>query len=92
MVSKQFVPFGGVQGWLADVTASRKMGTAKSAFVKSELVTQSYYVAEPNERSALAAIRTHVAAGRDAILTSRRSLSRNEIARLGLKPGQVRMA
>lgn len=92
MVSKQFVPFGGVHGWLADVTASRKMGTAKSGYVKSALVTESYYVAEPDERRALAAIRAHAAAGKEATLTCRRSLSRNEITRLGFKPGQVRMA
>ncbi len=89
MVSKQFVPFGGVHGWLAEITLSRK--SSKPGFVKSGLVTESYYVAEPNEYTALSAIRSHTDAGTDAILTSRRSLSRNEVMRLGLKPGQVKM-
>jgi uncharacterized protein with LGFP repeats len=92
MVSKQFVPFGGVHGWLADVTASKKTGSGKSGYVKSGLVTESYYVAEPDEWRALNAIRSHARAGKDATLTPRRSLSRNEITRLGLKPGQVMMA
>lgn len=92
MVSKQFVPFGGVHGWLADMTTSKKMGNATSGYVKSAIVTESYYVAEPDERRALTAIRLHANAGKGAVLTSRRSLSRNEITRLGLKPGQVRMA
>jgi hypothetical protein len=91
MVSKQFVPFGGVHGWVADMTVSRKMGNAKSGLVKSAVVTESYYVAEPDERRALIAIRSHAQVGKDATLTPRRSLSRNEITRLGLKPGQVRM-
>ncbi|MFA5901911.1 MAG: hypothetical protein WC829_22675 [Hyphomicrobium sp.] len=92
MISKQSVPFGGVFGWLADLTVSRKMGNAKSGPVKSILVTESYYAAEPNERKALMAIRAHAEAGKDATLTPRRSLSRNEVTRLGLKPGQVKSA
>lgn len=92
MVSKYFIPFGGVHGWLADVTSSKKTGSAGSGYVKSGLVTESYYVAEPDEWRALNAIRSHARAGKDATLATRRSLSRNEITRLGLKPGQVMMA
>jgi hypothetical protein len=90
MVSKQHVPFGGVYGWLADLTVTRKTAVAKGGYSKSTLTTESYYVSEPDERRALLAIRAHAAAGKDATLTTRRSLSRNEIARLGLKPGQVK--
>lgn len=89
MVSKLFVPFGGVHGWLAEITLSRK--SPKPGQVKYGVVTESYYVAEPNEGRALSALRSHTAAGSDATLTSRRSLSRNEVMRLGLKPGQVRI-
>lgn len=92
MVSKHFIPFGGVHGWLADVTSSKKTGSAGSGYVKSGLVTESYYVAVPDEWRALNAIRSHARAGKDATLATRRSLSRNEITRLGLKPGQVMMA
>jgi hypothetical protein len=92
MISKSFVPFGGVHGWLADLTISRRVGAAKAGFVKTAFVTESYYVAEPNERRAMTAIRAHADAGKEAELTARRSLSRREVDGLGLKPGQVRAA
>jgi hypothetical protein len=90
MISKQLVPFGGVYGWLADLTVTRNTASAKGGYSKSTLMTESYYVAEPDVRRALLAIRAHAVAGKDATLTTRRSLSRKEIARLGLKPGQVK--
>jgi hypothetical protein len=90
MISKQLVPFGGVYGWLADLTVTRKSASAKGGCSKSTLVTESYYISEPDERRALLAIRAHADAGKDATLRTRRSLSRNEIARLGLRPGQVK--
>lgn len=92
MISKSFVPFGGVHGWLADLTVSRRVGAAKAGFVKTVFVVESYYVAEPDERRAMTAIRAHAEAGKEASLIARRSLSRNEIGSLGLKPGQVRSA
>jgi hypothetical protein len=92
MINKSFVPFGGVHGWLADVSVSRKVGADKTGYVKSVLVTESYYVAEPDERRAMSAVRAHTDAGKHAPLTARRSLSRKEIEGLGLKPGQVRRA
>jgi hypothetical protein len=92
MISKSFVPFGGVHGWLADLTVSRRVGAAKAGFVKTVFVIESYYVAEPDERRAMTAIRAHAEAGKEAALTARRSLSRREIDGLGLKPGQVKAA
>lgn len=92
MVSKVFVPFGGVQGWLADLTVSRKTGHAKSGSAKTVSMVESYYVAEPNERRAMSAIRAHAEVGKDDTLIARRALSRNELGSLGLKPGQVKPA
>lgn len=85
MVTKIFVPFGGVHGWVVDLTVISKSGPGK----KSGAATESYYVAEPNERRALAAIQAHVAVSTNATITLRRPLSRQEIAGLRLKPGQV---
>lgn len=85
MVTKDFVPFGGVHGWLVDLTVQTKSGQAK----KSVLATTSYYVAEPNERRALVAIQIHIEVSSNATLTLRRPLSWQEIASLRLKPGQV---
>jgi hypothetical protein len=63
MISKSFLPFGGVHGWLADLTVSRRVGAAKAGFVKKVFVVESYYVAEPDERRAMTAIRAHAEAG-----------------------------
>jgi hypothetical protein len=92
MISKAVVPFGGAFGWLGALTVTRRVGQAKSNFVKTALVVESYYVAEPNERRAMNAIRAHAEAGKDATLTVVRSLSCKEVQRLGLKPGQVKAA
>jgi hypothetical protein len=92
LASRSLVPFGGAYGWVGDLTVSRRVGQAKSNFVKASLVIESYYVAEPDERRAMIAIRTHADAGKDAELTVVRSLSRKEVERLGLKPGQVKVA
>jgi hypothetical protein len=86
------VPFGGTYGWQADLTVSRKVTAARTGFVRSELVVESYYVAEPSQGRAMQAIRAHAAADKDASLIARRCLSRKEIERLGLKPGQVKAA
>ena len=86
------VPFGGTYGWLADLSVSRRVAAARTGFVRSELVVESYYVAEPNQGRAMRAVRAHAAADKDASLIARRSLSRKEIERLGLKPGQVKAA
>ncbi len=90
MISKQLVPFGGVFGWLADLTVSRKTGS--SQYVRSSVVTESYVVAEPEQRRGMNAIRAFAKVDQNAPITARRSLSRNEIGMLGLKPGQVRAA
>lgn len=90
--ARSLVPFGGAYGWVGDLTVSRRVGQAKSNFVKSSLVIESYYVAEPDERRAMNAIRAHADASKDAELTVVRSLSRKEVERLGLKPGQVKAA
>jgi len=89
MIKKSVVPFGGVHGWLADLVVPSK---AKSGFSRPKLGSDAYYVAEPDERRAMNAIRAHANVGKDAELTPRRSLSRREVTRLGLKPGQVRVA
>lgn len=86
MISKEFVPFGGVQGWLADLALPDKGGRAKPPR------TESYYAAEPDERRARAAIRAHAGVGKDAILVLRRALSRRELTTLGMSPSQVRSA
>ena len=81
MVSKDFVPFGGVHGWVIDLTVGRIALAAE---------TKSYCVVEPNEGRALAAMRAHVAAIPNASITVIRSLSRQEIAGRQLKPGQIK--
>ncbi len=83
MSNKTSVPFGGVYGWLADLTlpAKQRLRTGPS--------TQSYYVAEPDERRALAAIRIHAEVSNEVPLAPRRALSMREVHHLGLKPGQV---
>lgn len=86
MVSKDFVPFGGVHGWVVDLTVSSKSGHAN----EWKLATASYYVAEPNGRRALVAMQAQVAPSANATLTLRRPLSRREIVGLRLKPGQVK--
>ena len=88
LAARSLVPFGGAYGWVGDLTVSRRVGQAKSNFVKTALVIESYYVAEANEGRAMRAVRVHAEAGRDAPLTARRSLSRNEIDRLGLSPAK----
>ena len=92
MINKLSVPFGGVFGWLADLTVSRKTASASGGSSRTELMVESYYVAEPDEGRAMRAVRVHADAGRDAPLAARRALSRNEIDRLGLNPGQVKSA
>ena len=89
MISKEFVPFGGIRGWLADLTVPNKAGSRKSTPTR---VPESYYAAEPDERCAMAAIRDYAKAGRDAILVPRQALSRREIVRLGMKSGDVKAA
>jgi hypothetical protein len=86
MISKEFVPFGGVRGWIADLTVANKAGSRRS---KPTHVIESYYAAEPNERYAMAAIRHYAKASKDAVLVARQALSRREIVRLGMRPGQV---
>ena len=81
MLVKTSVPFGGVHGWLADLTVPAKNRTLSSV--------NSYYVAEADEWRALAAIRIHTGVDDDAALASRRALSMREVQRLGMKPGQV---
>ena len=76
MISK--VPFGGVYGWLGDLTIHAGH--------------QSYYVAEPAMHRAMTAIRAHAGVNKDAIVTLRRALSKQEVTTLGLKPGQVKAA
>ena len=80
MADKASVPFGGVQGWLADLTNP----------LKAEHPTTSYYVAEPAMHRAMAAIRVHAGVNKDAIVTLRRALSKAEIVGLNLKPGEVK--
>jgi len=81
MSNKTFVPFGGVYGWLVDLAVPTKKRDAPSV--------TSYYVAEADERRALAAIRIHAGLGSDADLAARRALSMRELQRLAMKPGQV---
>ena len=84
MTDKASVPFGGVQGWLADLAIPYPE--------KGERPTKSYYVAEPAMHRAMTAIRVHAKAKEDAIVTLRRALSKGEVAGLKLKPGQVKPA
>jgi hypothetical protein len=84
MTGKAFVPFGGVCGWLADLTIPQ--------YQKAEHPTKSYYVAEPDMHRAMTAIRAHAKVKDDAIVTLRRALSKGEVAGLKLKPGEVKPA
>jgi hypothetical protein len=83
MINSSFVPFGGVCGWLADLTLSAKQWPQAPSSVAS------YYVAEPDLHRALAAIRTHAQVTKNAELVPRRALSKREVQRLGLTRGQV---
>ena len=83
MSNKSSVPFGGIHGWLADLTVPAKQRSRAASAI------QSYYVAEPDERRALAAIRIHADVANDVPLAPRRALSRQEVQYLHLKPGQV---
>jgi hypothetical protein len=83
MSNKTSVPFGGVYGWLADLTVPAKQRPRLASCI------MSYYVAEPDERRALAAIRIHADVSNEAPLAPRRALSMREVQHLGLKPGQV---
>jgi hypothetical protein len=82
-LTNSFVPFGGVYGWLADLTVSAKQ------WPRSPSNIASFYVAEPELRRALAAIRIHAEVTSTAELVPRRALSRREVQRLGLTRGQV---
>lgn len=86
MIIRESVPFGGVCGWLADVTLPdkfhRKTGIGRR--------TQSYFSAEPERYRALAAVRSHANAGAGASIVLRRALSRREVALLKLRSGEVR--
>ena len=82
MTDKASVPFGGVQGWLADLSIPYPE--------KGERPTKSYYVAEPAMHRAMTAIRIHANAKEDAIVTLRRALSKGEITGLKMKPGEVK--
>ena len=84
MTDKAFVPFGGVCGWLADLTIPHAQTT--------EPLTKSYYVAEPAMHRAMTAIRAHAKVKQEAIVTLRRALSKGEVAGLKLKPGEVKPA
>ncbi len=84
MIDKASVPFGGVHGWLAELTVPHAR--------KGEQPTQSYYVAEPAMHRAMAAVRAHAKLKEDTIVTLRRALSKGEIVGLKLKPGEVKPA
>jgi hypothetical protein len=84
MSRRTFVPFGGIHGWIADLTVPESKRTAS--------LVKSYFVAEPKEWRALAAVRIHTGVKNDAELASRRALSMREVQRLGMKPGQVMSA
>jgi hypothetical protein len=84
MTDKASVPFGGVQGWLAELTVPHPE--------KGEQPIRSYYVAEPSVARAMSAIRAHAKVKEDVIVTLRRALSKGEIIGLKLKPGQVKPA
>ena len=84
MTDKASVPFGGIQGWLADLTIPQPQ--------KGEQPTKSYYVAEPEMHRAMAAIRAHAKVKEGAIVTLRRALSKGETTGLKLKPGEVKPA
>ena len=84
MTDKAPVPFGGVQGWLAELTVPHPQ--------KGEQPTQSYYVAEPAMHRAMSAVRAYAKLKEDAIVTLRRALSKGEIAGFKLKPGEVKPA
>jgi hypothetical protein len=82
MTDKASVPFGGVQGWLAELTVPHPE--------KGEPRSYSYYVAEPSVPRAMSAIRAHAKVKEDAVVTLRRALSKGEIVALKLKPGEVK--
>jgi hypothetical protein len=84
MTDKASVPFGGVCGWLGELTTPQAQ--------KGERATHSYYVAESSMHRAMSAIRAHAKAKEDAIVTLRRALSKGEIVALKLKPGGVKPA
>lgn len=88
MTITRAVPFGGVCGWLADVTIPDKLHRNTGA----ERCTRSFFSAEPEEYRALAAVRCHAKAGGDASIVLRRALSRREVTLLRLKSGEVRPA
>ena len=84
MIDKASVPFGGVYGWLGDLTTPLVQ--------QGERATNSYYVAESSMHRAMTAIRAHAKAKEDAIVNLRRALSKGEIIALKLKPGEVKPA
>ena len=85
MTNEISVPFGGVKGWLADLTVSSRRQKAGRAI-------DSYFVAVADERSAMAAIRSVAKVDKDAALAPRRALSLRDLQRLGMKTGQVKLA
>jgi hypothetical protein len=92
MVRKDVVPFGGIHGWLADLTVPKKDRRVTTRFPRERSVIESYYVAEADKHQAMTAIRVHADVGTDALLVARRSLSRRDVDGLRLKPGQVKLA
>ena len=84
MTDKVAIPFGGICGWLGELTTPQVQ--------QGERATHSYYVAEPSMHRAMSAIRAHAKAKEDAIVTLRRALSKGEIVALKLKPGGVKPA
>ena len=84
MTDKASVPFGGVQGWLAELTVPHPE--------KGQQPIQSYYVAEPTMHRAVSAVRAYAKLKEDTIVTLRRALSKGEITGRTLKPGQVKPA
>ena len=85
MGNKTLVPFGGIQGWVADLTVPLK-------WPKTGHLVKSYYVAEADERRAMAAIRAHTKIEDAAVLVPWRALSLRELQRLGMTRGQVKRA
>lgn len=51
------VPFRGAYGWQADMTVSPRVTAARTGFTRSELVVESYYVAELDQARATRAVR-----------------------------------
>lgn len=85
MSQKTIVPFGGIRGWLADVTVPRKRPKTGDS-------VNTYLVAVVSEPRAMAAIRMHANLEDDAVLVPRRAVSIQEVQRLGMRPGQVERA